>query len=204
MIFLDTADKQQVLKWFHCISGVTTNPLIVARDGGDWRGIVRLVAPLPVSVEMTTFKIGEAVRLRDEGGENTVIKVPVLNEAGEWQGPLIRVLTNDNLIVNATCAMSAAQCMLAAESGAKYVSLFCGRIADMGHDPVAELNALRDVCAADIIACSVREPRNVIDWLRAGANIVTVPPTILEKMVHHPRSLETVKEFQACAHRLGL
>ena len=109
--------------------------------------------------------------------------------------------------VNATAMMSPHQCLLAALAGAAYVSLFAGRVNNMGYDSRAEFGktrALLDACGlpAKIIAASIREIVNVSEWLVAGAHIVTVTPEILRRMIVHPYSKETVRQFLGDAAQL--
>jgi transaldolase len=108
--------------------------------------------------------------------------------------------TKYNVRVNVTAMMSAQQCLLAAMAGASYVSIFCGRVNNMGYNACDELSKLRNVLdqfemKSQIIAASTREILNVIEWLEAGAHIVTVQPNLLEGMIVHPYSKETVKMF---------
>jgi transaldolase len=104
--------------------------------------------------------------------------------------------------------MSAQQCLLAALAGATYVSIFGGRVNDMGYDCVEEINKLRNFLDDNelptrIILGSTREILNVTEWLSAGAHIVTVTPKLLEGMIIHPYSKETVRMFLADAKKLG-
>ena len=105
-----------------------------------------------------------------------------------------------NVRVNVTAMMSAQQCFLAAMAGATYVSLFAGRVNNMGYNACIEIKKLRKVLddfdlKAKIIIGSTREVLNVIEWLGAGAHIVTVAPNFLEGMIVHPYSKETVQQF---------
>ncbi len=108
--------------------------------------------------------------------------------------------TRHNVRINVTVMMSAQQCLLAAMSGATYVSLFGGRVNNMGYSSSDEIAKLRKIfdqldIKAEIIIGSIREVLNVIEWLHAGAHIVTVTPNFIEGMLIHPYSKETVKMF---------
>jgi transaldolase len=108
--------------------------------------------------------------------------------------------TKHHVHVNVTAMMSAQQCFLAAMAGATYVSLFGGRVNNMGYNCMGEIEILRDLLddfdlPAKIIIGSTREVLNVVEWLHAGAHIVTVMPDLLKGMLVHPYSKETVKQF---------
>jgi transaldolase len=215
-IFLDTADLDEI-KRFHSmgvIRGVTTNPTILLKQGvsGGMSGlltrskeIASLIAPLPLSVEVTTNDRNRALEqaLTFAGwANNIVVKVTVHGPEGELENmELIHELeSKHNIRVNVTAMMSAQQCLLAALAGATYVSIFAGRVNDMGYNACDEISKLRGLLdqldlKSQIIAGSTRETLNVIEWLEAGAHIVTVLPHLLEKMLVHPYTKETVRMF---------
>jgi transaldolase len=133
---------------------------------------------------------------------NINVKIPIHGPNGEIENiQLIHEFeTRLNVRINVTAMMSAQQCFVAAMAGATYVSLFCGRINDMGYDSCVEIEKLRKMLnsaslPAQIIAASCREAVNVEQWFGAGAHIVTVQPEILLKMIVHPYSKETVQQF---------
>ena len=215
-VFLDTGNLAEIER-FHrmgIIRGVTTNPTILLREGvaGGARGIearskqiAELVAPLPVSVEVTSNDpdqmMGQA-RTFAGWAENIVVKVTIHGPNGELDNlEVIHELeTNHGVRVNVTAMMSAQQCFLAALAGATYVSIFGGRVNNMGYNACGEIKKLR--CLLDrnglksqIIVGSTREVLNVIEWLEAGAHIVTVSPQLLQGMIVHPYSKETVQQF---------
>jgi len=130
------------------------------------------------------------------------VKVTIHGPEGEVESveAIHELETNHNIRVNVTATMSAQQCVLAALAGATYVSLFGGRVNDMGYNACEEIAKLRKVfdsfdLKAQIIVGSTREVLNVIEWLGAGAHIVTVIPDVLKKMLVHPYSKETVQMF---------
>jgi len=221
-IFIDSSSIKEIGKYqrMGIIRGVTTNPSIMLKDGvSGWQGIearskeiARLVAPLPVSVEVTT---NERVAAIDQAkafakwADNINVKITIHGPCGETENlEIIHELeTVHDIRVNATAMMSAQQCFLAAMAGASYVSLFCGRVNNMGYDSREELGRLRRVLdrfglKAKIIAASTREVLNVIEWLDAGAHIVTVLPSLLEGMLVHPYTKETVQMFLRDAARV--
>jgi len=222
-IFLDTGDLDHVER-FHrmgVIRGVTTNPSILLKDGvaGGMRGIeqrarhlAKLIAPFPLSVEVTATEREAVLRqARDfaSWGDNIVVKVTVHGPDGELENMEIihELETRHDIRVNVTAMMSAQQCLLAAMAGASYVSLFGGRVNNMGYNACSEITRLRRVLdqvglEARIIVGSTREVLNIVEWLEAGAHVVTAVPALLEGMLVHPYTKETVKMFLADGAKL--
>ncbi len=186
-------------------SGVTTNPSILAKeDKRDYREIVRDIinlitkfgAPLPLSVEVFTMDPDEMIRQAEELVKGLTIKVPV----GWDELRLISRLTEMDIPVNATCCMSFNQAVIALDAGARYVSLFYGRIRDTGYDAgeiVSRVRATMDRSGsnAEIIVGSIRHIMDINEAIQAGAHIVTVPPPFLVKMCQHPKTDEVVAQF---------
>lgn len=186
-------------------AGVTTNPLIIVREsaGVDLKQHITAlmeIARSPTSVEVTSETEAEMVRAAREyhawDKEHVVIKVP-MSLVGLR---VARTLEREGIPVNLTCLMSFNQAYLAAHAGATYVSLFAGRIKDMGYDVssvIAQTRALidREGWRTKIIIGSIRHLADVNDALHAGAHVVTVPPAILKKMAWNPRTEEATREF---------
>jgi transaldolase len=215
-IFLDSSDLSEIEK-FHrmgIIRGVTTNPTIMLKDGvtGGMPGIearakaiARLIDPLPLSVEVTTNdrdRVIKQAKAFASWADNIVVKVTIHGPQGELENMEIihELAIKHNIRVNVTAMMSAQQCLLAALAGATYISIFGGRVNNMGYNACGEITKLRKVLdnlnlKAQIIVGSTREVLNVIEWLEAGAHIVTVLPDILAGMLVHPYSKETVQMF---------
>jgi transaldolase len=203
------------------VRGVTTNPSILLRDGVRGglpgieeraRAIAKLIAPLPLSMEVTTADPAtireQAIRMAS-WADNIVVKVTVHGPDGELEPMEIvhELESRHGVRVNVTAMMSAQQLFLAAMAGATYVSIFAGRVNNMGYDVREELRKARiliDRCHlnAQIIAGSTREVLNVVEWLDAGAHVVTVLPDFLRGMLVHPYSKETVQQFLRDAARL--
>ena len=215
-IFLDSSKIEEVRKYhaMGIIRGVTTNPTILLKEGvtGGMEGvrkrlveIAKLVAPYPVSVEVTTNdRAGMIAQAKEMAAwaNNINVKVTVHGPNGELDNMSVihELETQHDVQVNVTAMMSAQQCLLAAMAGATYVSIFAGRVNNMGYDAVGEIRTLRRLLdsyklKAQIIAASTREILNVVQWLDAGAHIVTVLPPFLDGMLVHPYSKETVKMF---------
>lgn len=215
-IYLDTCNLTEIER-FHrmgIIRGVTTNPTILYADNiqGGSRGIesrikaiARLIDPYPVSVEVTTIEREKVIRQALEftsWAKNIVVKVTIHGPNGELENVEIfhELETQHHVRVNATAAMSAQQCFLAALAGASYTSIFGGRINNMGYNACGEITRLRKLLdrfdlKTQIIVGSTREALNVLEWLESGAHIVTVTPKLLEVMLIHPYTKETVQMF---------
>lgn len=224
-IFIDSSIISEIEKYHNMgiIRGVTTNPTIMLKDGvtGGIDGIkdrsiriAKLVDPYPVSVEVMTNesqKMIEQAKEFSSWAENINIKITIHGPAGETDN--VRVIheleTQYNVRVNATAMMSAQQCFLAALAGASYVSIFGGRVNNMGYNSCDEIKKLRMLLdefdlKSKIIVGSTREVLNIIEWLHAGAHIVTAIPSLLDGMIVHPYSKETVQMFLNDAKKLEI
>lgn len=215
-IFLDTGNISEVEKYMKMgiIRGVTTNPAILLKDGvsGGKKGIkersvqiARIISPYPLSVEVTSNGSQEMLDQALEyvtWAKNINVKITIHGPNGETDNLAVihELATKHKITVNATVMMSAQQCLLAALAGASYVSIFGGRVNNMGYNVCDEIRKLRRVLdllrlQAKIIIGSTREILNVIEWLEAGADIVTVIPDLIEGMIVHPYTKETVQMF---------
>jgi len=215
-IFLDSGNIKEIEKYMKMgiIRGVTTNPTILLKDGVTGGkegikkcsiGIAKLISPYPLSIEVTTNDRNEMIAQALEyatWADNINVKITIHGPNGETDNfEVIHELSSKHKIkVNATAMMSAQQCLLAAMAGATYVSLFGGRVNNMGYNACDEIRKLRKVLdfqglKSKIIIGSTREILNVIEWLEAGADIVTVVPELVNGMIVHPYSKETVQMF---------
>lgn len=186
------------------ISGVTTNPSLVAREGRDFRQVVTEICGLvdgPVSAEVISLDaagmVHEAIDIA-AWSPNVVIKVPMTAEGLK----AVHQLTAMGVKTNVTLVFSSNQALLAARSGATYVSPFVGRLDDIssdGCDVVAETAAIFDMHDIDtqIIAASIRHPLHITRAALAGADIATVPYAVLTQMIKHPLTDAGVARFMA-------
>ena len=207
MIFLDSSDPKEIqdISAWGIIAGVTTNPLIIAKEAGnvDLEKRIREVLAVSkghVSVELTTETeaemLAEADRYIAWSPGRVCIKVP-FSETGMR---VLHQLATRGVPTNVTCLMSFNQAYLASLAGATYVSIFSGRVQDMGYDvrPIIEETRLildREGLASQIIVGSIRHLMDVNEALQSGAHILTVTPPILRKMLWNPRTDETIREF---------
>jgi transaldolase len=214
-IFIDSSVPSEITKYHKLgvIRGVTSNPSIMLKDGvtGGMTGvkersceIAKLVNPLPVSVEVLS---NDKKEMLDQGREfsswapNINVKITVHGPNGELDNlEVIHTLEEEGINVNVTAMMNAQQCYLAATAGATYVSIFGGRVNNMGYNSNNEISRLRKLLdsfdlKSKIIVGSVRETLNIIEWLEAGAHIITVPPDMIKNSIIHPYTKETVQTF---------
>ncbi|MEW6031981.1 MAG: fructose-6-phosphate aldolase [Bacillota bacterium] len=206
-LFLDTANIDEIreaVSW-GVISGVTTNPTLVAKEQGrsfsDIVSEITAIVPGPVSVEAVSLDaaamIEEARRLSAMAG-NVVVKIPMTPEGLK----AVKVLAGEGVRTNVTLVFSANQALLAALAGATYVSPFVGRLDDIGHEGLEVVRDTADIfqlhaLETEIIAASIRHPLHVMDAAKAGADIATVPMKVLKAMAAHPLTDRGVEMFLA-------
>jgi transaldolase len=206
--FIDTAKVEDIKKAndMGVISGVTTNPSLIAKEGRDFKEVITEITSIvdgPISGEVkatTTDAEGMIVEGREIAKihKNMVVKIPMTIEGLK----AVKVLTSEGIKTNVTLIFSATQALLAAKAGAAYVSPFLGRLDDismLGIDlirTIAEIFKIHGI-KAEIISASVRNPIHVIDCALAGANIATVPYSVIEQMTKHPLTQQGIEKFQA-------
>ena len=207
-IFLDTANIDHIRQGVRLgvVSGVTTNPTLVSKEGHkDYKAIVREICSIvsgPVSAEVVVEGVPamlEQAREIATWAPNVVIKIPATAEGLE----VTSALAGDNIKVNMTLCFSVNQAILAALAGAAYISPFVGRLDDAGHDGMAMVKDIVDVfknypnLTTEVLAASIRHPLHCIAAAKAGAHIATVPYSILLQMIKHPLTDIGVKRFLA-------
>jgi transaldolase len=211
-LFIDTANLKDIEDSLSrgFVSGVTTNPSILAKEPkGDYREHVKKIVsllkeypkPLPLSVEVFSTKFDEMVRQAEEfvqafEYEHLYVKVPI----GWDELKVISNLRRRGIKVNCTACMSFNQAMMAANAGANYVSLFYGRIRDTGFDAYTVVQETAEVLRSwesetEIIVGSIRHIHDINDGIRAGADIITVPPQFFPALVKHPKTEEVITQF---------
>ena len=205
--FLDTANVEDIKKAndMGVICGVTTNPSLIAKEGRDFAEVIKEITSIvdgPISGEVKATTI-DAEGMIAEGREiaaihpNMVIKIPMTPEGLN----ACHVLSSEGIKTNVTLIFNANQALLAARAGATYVSPFLGRLDDIsvrGVDLIREIAEIFDVAGIDaqIIAASVRNPIHVTDCALAGADIATVPYSVIMQMTKHPLTDAGIKKFQ--------
>lgn len=193
--FIDSANIEEIKKLsdWGIISGVTTNPSLLAKEKGNPYEILKQICEIvkgPVSAEVTTLKfeemIEEAQKLADIH-PNIVIKIPFTEDGIK----AIKYLSDRGISVNTTLIFNPIQALIAARAGARYVSPFIGRLDDIGHDGISiikeivEIFTIHDI-ETEVIAASIRHPRHVLLSALYGAHIATIPPNVFYQMIKHP------------------
>ena len=217
-IFCDIAelDKIKIFNKKKIVKGFTTNPSLMRKAGAkDYKSyskkILKLCENKPVSLEVfadeyETIKI-QAKKI-NSWGKNVYVKVPVTNSKGKFMGKIIKELNNQNIKLNITAIYSAKQTekilSLINKRTKVIISIFAGRAGDVGKDPIPEfkksISIARNYKNVEILWASVREPYNYLQAKQLGCHIITVPPSIIEKIEKFGKNfnqltIETVKTF---------
>ena len=214
-LFIDSSDPKEIQDLFGwgVLSGVTTNPLIIAKEAPDadlGERIKEIIAVSwgDVSVELTTETeaemLEEAALYHAWDPKRICIKVPM----SEHGLRVVHQLTKKGVKTNVTCLMAMNQAYLAALAGATYVSIFSGRVRDMGYDVKPVIASTREILdreglKAKIIVGSMRHMMDVNEALECGAHVPTITPPILRKMVWNPRTETTIEEFNSAWRNRG-
>ena len=210
--FADTADVKEIreLADMGLLDGVTTNPSLVAKSGRQFKDVIAEICALvegPVSAEVTALDAEAMIR---EGKElrkiakNVAVKVPLTLDGLK----ACKTLTSEGTMVNVTLCFSANQALLAAKAGASFISPFLGRLDDIhldGTELIAEIRQIYDNYAFDteILAASVRTPLHVKQVALIGADVATMPPTVLKSLVKHPLTDKGIEQFLADWKKTG-
>ncbi|EAH0137617.1 fructose-6-phosphate aldolase [Listeria monocytogenes] len=204
--FIDTANVEEIKKANRMgfISGVTTNPSLVAKEGRDFNEVIQEITSIvdgPISGEIVSLEADEMIaegRVIAKIHPNMVVKIPMTGEGLA----AVKVLTEEGIKTNVTLVFSATQALLAARAGATYVSPFLGRLDDIGDDGLVLIRDIADIfeihgIPTEIISASVRHPIHVIECAKAGADIATVPFKVFEQMLKHPLTDSGIDKFLA-------
>ena len=194
-IFLDTADTDAIKQHYDTgiIDGITTNPTLIRKSGRDPEDVYQELIDYginDISMEVvgdygTMFE--EGTRLSRKFGKACTVKVPCTPDGLR----VCRELSRDLVNVNVTLIFYAAQAILAAKSGAKYVSPFVGRVDDNSFvgmeliESISDIYTIQNVNKTEILSASIRDVKSVSDSFASGAHVVTMPPTVFEKMYNH-------------------
>lgn len=206
--FIDTANVEYIKRAndMGVICGVTTNPSLIAKEGRDFKEVIKEITSIvdgPISGEVKATTVDAEGMIR-EGREiaaihpNMVVKIPMTVEGLK----AVKVLSAEGIKTNVTLIFTANQALLAAEAGATYVSPFLGRLDDINQPGIELVRTIAEIFAVygyetEIIAASVRNPIHVTDCALAGADIATVPYKVIEQMTKHPLTDQGIEKFQA-------
>ena len=206
-IFIDTAHVEDIKKAndMGVIAGVTTNPSLIAKEGRDFAEVIREITEIvdgPISGEVKATTV-DAEGMIAEGREiaaihpNMVVKIPMTVEGLK----AVKVLSSEGIKTNVTLVFSANQALLAARAGATYVSPFLGRLDDISTPGIELIETIVTIfrnydIKTEIIAASIRNPIHVMDCAIAGADIATIPYSVIEQMTKHPLTDQGIEKFQ--------
>lgn len=213
-IFIDTANLNEIrkAKALGLVDGVTTNPTLIAKEGEETEALIRKISeevkgPINVEVTGTTCEaIVKEAREMAGWGREIVIKIPINAEGLK----AVKMLSEEGIQTNVTLVFSASQAILAAKAGATYLCPFLGRLDDISFNGLELIQQIRgiyqqyDEIRTKIIVASVRHPIHVIEAGLIGAEIVTVPPAILEQMMKHPLTDRGIAQFLEDAKKIGI
>ena len=205
-IFIDTANVDEIreIAEIGIVDGVTTNPSLIAKEGKDFKEVITEICsivdgPISGEVKATTTKAQDMIK---EGREiakihkNMVVKIPMTKDG------LIAVkeLSKEGIKTNVTLIFSVNQALLAAKAGATYVSPFVGRVDDISYNGSELIYDIKDVFniygfKTEIIAASIRHPLHVVEALKAGSDIATIPYKVINQMIQHPLTKEGIEKF---------
>ncbi len=205
-IFLDTADLESIKMYndMGLLDGITTNPTLLSREGGDPHKTMKEIVSIingDVSLEVVDTEYSgmlEEGRRLHKYGDNVVVKCPMTADGLK----ACKALTAEGIPVNVTLVFSPNQAILAAKAGAKYVSPFIGRLDDIGEDGMQLIREIKQILSnynfrTQILVASVRHPVHVVEAAKIGADVVTLPPAVLGKMLKHPLTDIGLKNFLA-------
>lgn len=203
-IFIDTANVEEIRKAgrLGVISGVTTNPSLIAKEGRNFREVVQEICTIidgPISAEVISLNAEEMVQEAQELAKihpNVVIKIPMTAEGLA----ATKILSGKNIRTNVTLVFSANQALLAALAGATYVSPFVGRLDDIGQNGMDLIKDIVDIFdihgfKTEIIAASIRHPIHVTEAAKAGAHIATIPYKVIMQMTKHALTDLGIEKF---------
>jgi transaldolase len=213
-IFIDTANLSEIkkAKALGLVDGVTTNPTLLAKEGEKTETLIRKIweeVRGPVNVEVIGTTCDEMVkeaRQMAAWGDEIVIKIPVTLEGLK----AVKVLSGEKIRTNVTLVFSPSQAILAAKAGATYVCPFLGRLDDIGFNGLDLIQQIRGIYVnyeeieTQIVVASIRNPIHVIEAGLMGAEIVTIPPAVMEQMAKHPLTDKGIAQFLEDAKKIGV
>ena len=194
--FIDTADRDEIkeLADTGLLDGVTTNPSLIAKSGGNILDVIAGICEIvsgPVSAEITATEVDmmlEEAEILGSIASNVTIKGPLTVNGLKT----CKLLREQNKMVNVTLCFSASQALLAAKAGATYISPFVGRIDDVGGNGMDLIDEIVGIYSqypgikTEVLVASVRHPLHVIEAAKIGADVVTLPPSVLRQLFSHP------------------
>ena len=210
--FADTAEIDDIrdLAETGLLDGVTTNPSLILKSGGDILEVTKEICSIvdgPVSAEVTALKADDMIaegRKLAKIADNIAVKVPLT-----WDGiKACKVLSGEGNMVNVTLCFSVNQALLAAKAGATFISPFIGRLDDINLDGMELIEDIRTVYdnydfRTEILAASIRSVNHIAEAARIGADVATAPPSVLKKLAEHPLTDKGLEAFLADWEKTG-
>ena len=205
--FIDTAnvDDIKLANDLGVICGVTTNPSLIAKEGRDFKEVIREITeivdgPISGEVKATTTCWKDMVEEAREIAKihpNMVVKIPMTEDGLR----AVKILKQEGIKTNVTLIFSANQALLAARAGATYVSPFLGRLDDISHNGLILIEEIIEIFSnndidSEIIAASVRNPIHVAECAKMGCDIATVPYSVIKQMIKHPLTDIGIEKFK--------
>ena len=210
--FVDSADTAAIreLNDTGLVDGVTTNPSLIAKSGGNILNVIAEIAEMvegPVSAEVTAT---DHATMLTEGrklakiADNIAVKVPLTMDGLKT----CKVLSDSGTMVNVTLCFSANQALLAAKAGATFISPFVGRLDDIGQDGMELIADIIEVYdnydfATEVLVASIRHPMHLLDAAKMGADVATLPPNVLTALANHPLTDKGLAAFLADWEKTG-
>ncbi|MCB1721690.1 MAG: fructose-6-phosphate aldolase [Rhodospirillales bacterium] len=203
--FVDTGDIDEIksLAATGMVDGVTTNPSLIAKSGGDFKEVIQQICSIvdgPVSAEVaatdydTMRKEAEVIR---KWGDNIAVKVPLTEDGLR----VCKELSDDGTLVNVTLCFSPAQAILAAKAGAAFVSPFVGRLDDISQDGLQLISDIVRIYDnypqfdTEVLVASIRNPLHIVESAKMGAHVMTAPPAVIRQLYKHPLTTSGLAAF---------
>lgn len=202
--FIDTANIEEIKKAWETgiIDGVTTNPSLLAKENKEPISLLKQICEIvkgPVSAEVVSMQYEEMVREANELSKihpNIVIKIPMTEDGLK----AVRKLSKEGIKTNVTLVFSPTQALLAAKAGANYVSPFVGRLDDISHFGMELIRDIQIIFEnydfhTEVIVASIRNPLHVLEAARVGADIATIPYSVIKQLIKHPLTDIGIERF---------
>lgn len=202
--FIDTANIEEIRKTWETgiIDGVTTNPSLLAKEGKEPLSLLRQICEIvngPVSAEALSLQYEEMVREAIELSKihpNIVVKIPMTEDGLR----AVRKLSEEGIKTNVTLVFSPTQALLAAKAGANYVSPFVGRLDDISHSGMELIKDIQMIFGnydfqTEVIVASIRNPLHVLEAAKMGADIATIPYSVIKQLIKHPLTDIGIERF---------
>ncbi|MCF7812570.1 fructose-6-phosphate aldolase [Candidatus Gracilibacteria bacterium] len=202
--FLDTADIDAIKKYasWGIVDGITTNPTLISKEGVDLKTRIQEIAEIidgPISSEVVATDsdgMVEQGRKMAKWHKNVTVKIPMTSEGLK----AVKILSAEGIKINVTLVFSVPQAMMAAKAGADFVSPFLGRVDDISSEGIELVADIVDVfqnygIQTKVLAASIRHPLHVVQAMKVGADIATMPPAVFDKLVSHPLTDQGLEKF---------